>query len=307
MGDNRRPGSVAAARALGGAIEQLTLNLKHAGHYPQYAEAVSEIAEQAGSLLRSRVPDGGVEPPNKRPSPADLQVKRAEIAHRYERKLLVGRLAEGEAKYQRGLRDRQHLRLAELRRLLVFWTAAEKDTAELADIIAAGGAMDFNGRELGLVLDFRMADYKMFGAAGSRYPSTIRPNDRSQADVDAYLRDVRKPQQREARKLRYAERRATEATRKAAAADLSCRKSAVDKALDVTIGGKRLSVNELAAALEGSVAFMKPGGKRPLKGASLHKAIRRVLKTLEDKRKVEITTTPAKRGPDMWLARKLPG
>ena len=272
---------LAAARGLGGAIEQLTLNLRHAGHYPQYAEAVSEIAEQAGSLLRSRAKDGGVE------------------------EQLVGRLAEDEAKYRRGLRDKHHLRLAELGRLLDNWTAAGKDTAKLADIIAAGGAMDFNGRELGLMLDFRMADYKMFGAAGFRHPSTIRPCDASQADVDAYLRDVRKPLQREARKLRYAERRATEAARKAAAADVSCRKSAVDKALDVTIGGKRLSVLELAAALEGSEAFMKPGGKRPLKGASLHKAIRRALKALEGSGTVEITTTPARHGPDMWLARKL--
>jgi len=275
--DNKRPG---AARGLDCAIEQLTLNLSHAGHYPQYADAVSEIAEQADILLRAKN------------TSAEEQ--------------LGGRLAEDEDRYRRGLRDKQHLRLAELHRLLDIWRAAGKDSAELANIIAAGGAMDFNGRELGLKLDFRMADYIMFGAAGFRHPSTIRPCDATQAEIDAHLREDRKPRQNEARRRRYARDKAAEAARKAAAADLSCRKSAVDKALDVTIGGERLSVTELAAALEGGVAFMKPDGKRPLKGASLHKAIRRALKTLEGSGTVEITTKPARHGPDMWLARKLP-
>jgi hypothetical protein len=220
-----------------------------------------------------------------------VKAQRAEIAHRYDR--AEHRAGESLGKTTAAKWHRQNMRLSELRVFRRIWAAAGRSVVEINKAIVEGGWAELNGRELGAVLTITFADYRSYGRAKGRHPSTVRPNDVTEAEIKAYLDDLRRPRQNEARRRRYARNKAAEAARRARAADLGCRTSAIS---EVFPAGTRRTVEQLAAALARNAAFRRRDGKRFLTGDSLSKAIRRELEKPGLSAKIEITNRTGRHG-----------
>jgi hypothetical protein len=237
----------------------------------------------------SRQPSlSSLDPQSSQPTPwSDPAGAHGEIARRYQRKS--------------GLRDKKNLRLAELRKLRHVRTEASQSTAEIDAVIADNGAPGLNGRDLGALLDFTFLDYKSYGAAAGRHPATIRPNDATGAEIEAYLKAFHRPRKSAAKRQRYAKRRAAEAERLARAEDLDCRRSSIWVALDE----KWQTVAEIMKALARSSAFRTRDGKRFLTGDSLSRAIRRELEHPALATMIEIAGQTGKRGLIEKLIRRL--
>jgi hypothetical protein len=153
-------------------------------------------------------------------------------------------------------------RLAELRRLRSQWREHGHSTAALDRAKKNGDDRAFNPWKLGAVLQFTFADYKAMGEAG-RHPSTIRPCDATEDQVEAYLKQLRKP----ARAARAREKRAGVQEARSAAAEIGSRSDAIRKML----AGDGKTVSTLMADLAYCKAFNR------LTGHSLRVAILREL------------------------------
>jgi hypothetical protein len=293
----KRSGAVAGGRTPGQCAgrqraraktnpDQLSFQLDGADH-PHCGGVAREPAERNSSNAANHNGFDGPAPVcddkrnRPRPLPAAVKAGRAVIARRY----------------QRGPWSRQNMRLSELRTLRRLWTETGRPTVEIEAIIAGGGALEFNGHELGALLNFTFEDYKAFDAASRRHPATIRPIGTDKVEIAAYLNIHRKPRQNAARRKRYAVCCAAEAARREASGDLDCRRSAILTVLTDT----PQPISWIMKAVARSIAFMNPDGKRFLTGNSLRVAILRELEKPALKALVETTRMMGKHGKDMLL------
>jgi stage V sporulation protein SpoVS len=209
--------------------------------------------------------------------------KHAEIAARYDR-------ARGRRTWEEISPNKRMKELQVFRRL---WTKAGRSTVKIDDAIKSGRALEMHGRALGAALNVTFADYKAYGQAEGRHPSTIRPRDATTPEIKAYLHALQLPRKAAARR----KRRIEEAARRQQANDLDCRASAI---LAVTTL-KPEPVSRFMKALARSRAFMTHDGKRFLTGNSLRQAIIRETKRTALKARIEITEKVEKHGRRMLM------
>jgi hypothetical protein len=150
---------------------------------------------------------------------------------------------------------------------------------------------------LGQIIDFTFADYQTYGRLAGRHPSTIRPNNATQSQIDDYLQVIKRPRRREALRLHRAE----QAAKRELAGDLDCRYSAIWTVLTDT----PRSISQIMSDLKDCDAFRKPD-RKPLIGNSLRKAILAKLKNRELADKIETTSIIEKHGKTMLLVRRRP-
>jgi hypothetical protein len=191
---------------------------------------------------------------------------------------------------------RPNVRRAELRKLRELRNGLGQPDI-ITDLMTSPLAVELDGAELGRFLDFRFSEYKLFGQRYRRHPSTIRPIDANQCDIEEYLREWQRPRKAAARRKRRAEAR----ERRAQAADLDCKASAI---LTVLPRDGWLSIKQLMKVLARSSAFRIPNGKRFLTGNSLRQAILRELKKRPLIDKLERKPATEKHGMPMILVRR---
>lgn len=152
-----------------------------------------------------------------------------------------------------------------------------------------------DGHDVGRIIEFTFADYRTYRRVDGRHPSTIRPVDATQSQIDDYLREFHRPRKREARR----QRRAEEIAKRKLAGDLDCRSSAIWTVLtDIP-----RPISQIMRDLKRGDAFRKPDGK-PLTGNSLRKAILAKFKSRELANWIDITSVPEKHGKMMFLVRR---
>jgi hypothetical protein len=153
--------------------------------------------------------------------------------------------------------------------------------------VQSGDAWKLSRRPLGVELQFRCDDYKAFGQTYRRHPSTIRPCDATEAEVEAYLAELDKPR----RAGRERERRAKRLLLRSTAAEIGTRAQAIVHVLTGATAGKTLA--GLMADLAYCKAFRRPDGKH-LTGPSLRKAIQREIDKIAGQLRIELE--PEKHG-----------
>jgi hypothetical protein len=223
------------------------------------------------------------------PTERRIAARHAEIARHYDRVETATAWRE----------VRSNLRMRECRVILRLWTEAGRPIDEITAVIAAGGELGLRGQEIGVVIGFTFADYKNYGAAVGRHPSTIRPVGTGAREIAAYLATVQAP--RKAAALR--QRRAQKAKMRETASDLDCRASAI-----LTVATDRPEpVTTFMKALARCAAFRTPDGKRFLTGKELRQAITRETKKARLAALIEVTTVVGKYGKATLLIRRISG
>lgn len=244
-------------------------------------------------MFQLDVPDPDRGSASNKPTGRDSPGKLAEIdiRHRWAARQRMKEL-KGPGTWPDIILDKRRRELRLLRRC---WIDAGRSTLEIERAIADGGWPDSDGRHLGRIIDFTFADYQTYGRVEGRHPSTIRPIDATQTEIDDYLREFHRPRKREA--LR--QRRAEQAAKRQLAGDLDCRSSAIWTVLT----DKSRPLSQIMGDLRGGDAFRKPND-RPLTGNSLRKAILAKLKSRELADRIDITTVTEKHGKPMFLVRR---
>ena len=169
-----------------------------------------------------------------------------------------------------------------------------------AIIQASGGyPVELNGHEIGKLVSFTFDEYTTMGreALGrwkARHPSTIRPFDVTEDQIQAYLNMTRKP----ARATAERQRRARKKEQHRLANEVDCRSSAVYSVLT----GTPQSIAALMKKLRRSAAFRSIDGQ--LSEPSLRRAILRELDKEPLKSMVGVTGAVEKHGKPMKLIRR---
>lgn len=174
---------------------------------------------------------------------------------------------------------------------------------EIDDAIAAAGIdpdRQYDAEELGELLRLTVAQYRQFKIVTGKFPASFRPSGLTRREAKAIRDEVNRP----ARTIAERKRRMAKSAAKLAiiqtVADLDCRASAVYTVLT----DRYQTMLQLMNALARSPAFRRADGKCPLAGASLKKAIQRVLEKLVAAGRVEIKRDLYKTGLPMDLFRR---
>jgi hypothetical protein len=222
-----------------------------------------------------------------RPPPSVVRARKAEIKRRYRRKRKDG--SSGPI----GMRIAE---LAELRRLR---EARGQSAADIDAILESDDVVTLTGQALGRLLAFTFDDYKDLRTRRNRHVSTIRPHDATGAEIKSFLKAFHRPRKALSLRRKRAAAAAERDARRRHAADLDCRKSALDALID----DRWQTVAQLARRTATLQTFRTPLGE-PLAGASLRRTIRRLLATPELTEKITIDRRPEKHGGTMILVRR---
>ena len=169
-----------------------------------------------------------------------------------------------------------------------------------AIIQASGGyPVELNGHEIGKLVSFTFDEYTTMGreALGrwkARHPSTIRPFDVTEDQIQAYLNMTRRPAKAAAER----QRRARKKEQRKLANEVECRWSAIFSLLT----GTPQSIAALMKKLRRSAAFRSIDGQ--LSEPSLRRAILRELDKEPLKSMVAVTGAVEKHGKPMKLIRR---
>jgi hypothetical protein len=187
------------------------------------------------------------------------------------------------------LKRQKELRVLYRNRLGDDASKSEIDEATCAAL--DGDPCGWDKKATGKLIAFTFEEYKEFSRTGP-FPSTIRPYDASEEQVQAYRKEFHRPGRAAAARRYRAERKA----KRKHVSDLDDRGSAIYEILT----SEPQSIAAIARQLKRCVAFRKPKGER-LDGDSLRRAIQREIKKPPLKDKIKLSEIVHDHGQKMFL------